>query len=91
MTEGLQGSEGDAVQGHLHLRPLGVRLGVAVARILRGDFAAKYKNIKIIVEGDNNFDPNTARTLTKSLVQAHPYVNVITSNGDLARGRCRRA
>jgi ribose transport system substrate-binding protein len=45
--------------------------------------AAKYKNIKIIAEGANNFDPNTARTLTKSLVQAHPDVDVIASDGDL--------
>lgn len=45
--------------------------------------AAKYKNIKIIVQGANNFDPNTARTLIKSLVQAHPDVNVIASDGDL--------
>jgi ABC-type sugar transport system substrate-binding protein len=43
----------------------------------------KYKNIKIIAEGANNFDPNTARTLTKSLVQAHPDVDVIASDGDL--------
>ncbi|HEX4114025.1 MAG TPA: substrate-binding domain-containing protein, partial [Stellaceae bacterium] len=41
------------------------------------------KNIKIIAEGSNNFDPNTARTLTKSLVQAHPNVDVIASDGDL--------
>jgi ABC-type sugar transport system substrate-binding protein len=45
--------------------------------------AAKYKNIKIIASGANNFDPNTARTLTKSLVQAHPDVDVIASDGDL--------
>jgi ABC-type sugar transport system substrate-binding protein len=45
--------------------------------------AAKYKSITIIAEGANNFDPNTARTLTKSLVQAHPDVDVIASDGDL--------
>ena len=33
---------------------------------------AKYPNIKVIATGLNNFDPNTARTLTKSLVQTHP-------------------
>ena len=42
-----------------------------------------YKSIKIVAEGSNNFDPNTARTLTKSLVQAHPDVAVIGSDGDL--------
>src|SRR5665213_1792918 len=45
--------------------------------------AAKFKNIKVVAEGSNNFDPNTARTLTKSLVQAHPDVDVIASDGDL--------
>jgi ABC-type sugar transport system substrate-binding protein len=41
------------------------------------------KNIQIVATGLNNFDPNTARTLTKSLVQAHPDVDVIASDGDL--------
>src|SRR5665213_3437051 len=45
--------------------------------------AAKFKNINIVAEGSNNFDPNTARTLTKSLVQAHPDVDVIASDGAL--------
>jgi len=44
---------------------------------------AKFKNIKVIATGLNNFDPNTARTLTKSLVQSHPDVDVIASDGDL--------
>jgi len=43
----------------------------------------KYPNIKIIATGLNNFDPNTARTLTKSLVQSHSNVDVIASDGDL--------
>ena len=43
----------------------------------------KYPNIKVIASGLNNFDPNTARTLTKSLVQSHPNVDVIASDGDL--------
>jgi ABC-type sugar transport system substrate-binding protein len=42
-----------------------------------------YKNIEIIAEGANNFDPNAARILTKSLVQAHPDVDVIANDGDL--------
>ncbi len=42
-----------------------------------------YPNIHIVAEGANNFDPNTARTLTKSLVQVHPNVDVIASDGDL--------
>jgi len=42
-----------------------------------------YKNIHILTEGANNFDPNTARTLIKSLVQAHPDVDVVASDGDL--------
>jgi ribose transport system substrate-binding protein len=44
---------------------------------------AKFPNIKIVATGLNNFDPNTARTLTKSLVQSHPDVDVIASDGDL--------
>jgi ribose transport system substrate-binding protein len=44
---------------------------------------AKYPNIKIIASGLNNFDPNAARTLTKSLVQTHSNVDVIASDGDL--------
>lgn len=44
--------------------------------------AARYKNIDIIATGLNNFDQNTARTLTKSLVQVHPDVDVIASDGD---------
>jgi ABC-type sugar transport system substrate-binding protein len=44
---------------------------------------AKYPNIKVIATGLNNFDPNTARTLTKSLVQTHSNVDVIASDGDL--------
>jgi ABC-type sugar transport system substrate-binding protein len=44
---------------------------------------AKYPNIKIIATGLNNFDPNAARTLTKSLVQTHSNVDVIASDGDL--------
>jgi ribose transport system substrate-binding protein len=42
-----------------------------------------YPNIHIVAEGANNFDPNTARTLIKSLVQAHPDVDVVGSDGDL--------
>ncbi|MGH7074125.1 MAG: sugar ABC transporter substrate-binding protein [Stellaceae bacterium] len=42
-----------------------------------------YPNIHIVAEGANNFDPNTARTLIKSLVQAHPNVDVVASDGDL--------
>ncbi len=44
---------------------------------------AKYPNIKVIATGLNNFDPNAARTLTKSLVQTHSDVDVIASDGDL--------
>ncbi|HEY7603163.1 MAG TPA: sugar ABC transporter substrate-binding protein [Gaiellaceae bacterium] len=44
---------------------------------------AKYPNIKVIATGLNNFDPNAARTLTKSLVQTHSNVDVIASDGDL--------
>jgi ribose transport system substrate-binding protein len=42
-----------------------------------------YPNIHIVAEGSNDFSPNTARILTKSLVQAHPDVDVIASDGDL--------
>ena len=45
--------------------------------------AAKHKDIKIIASGAYNFDPNQARTLTKSLVQVHADVDVIASDGDL--------
>jgi ribose transport system substrate-binding protein len=44
---------------------------------------AKYPNIKIIATGLNNFDPNAARTLTKTLMQTHSNVDVIASDGDL--------
>jgi ABC-type sugar transport system substrate-binding protein len=44
---------------------------------------AKYPNIKVVATGLNNFDPNTARTLTKSLLQTHDDVDVIASDGDL--------
>jgi ribose transport system substrate-binding protein len=42
-----------------------------------------YPEIKVVASGLNNFDPNTARTLTKSLLQTHSDVNVIASDGDL--------
>jgi ABC-type sugar transport system substrate-binding protein len=45
--------------------------------------AAKYKNIKIVASGAYNFDPNQARTLTKSLVQVHGDVDVVAADGDL--------
>lgn len=45
--------------------------------------ASKYTDIKIVAEGLGNFDPNTTRTLVKSLVQAHPDVDVIVNDGDL--------
>jgi ABC-type sugar transport system substrate-binding protein len=44
---------------------------------------AEYSNINIVATGANNFDPNTARTLIKSLMQAHADTNVIASDGDL--------
>lgn len=44
---------------------------------------AKYPSIKVIATGLNNFDPNAARTLTKSLMQTHSNVDVIASDGDL--------
>jgi ribose transport system substrate-binding protein len=44
---------------------------------------AKYPNIKVVATGLNNFDPDTARTLTKSLLQTHSDVHVIASDGDL--------
>jgi ribose transport system substrate-binding protein len=42
-----------------------------------------YPNIRVIASGLNNFDPNAARTLVKSLLQTHGDVNVIASDGDL--------
>lgn len=45
--------------------------------------AKQYSEIKVIATGLNNFDPNAARTLTKSLVQTHSNVDVIASDGDL--------
>ncbi len=44
---------------------------------------AKYPSIKIVATGLNNFDPDTARTLTKSLLQTKKDVDVIASDGDL--------
>ncbi len=44
---------------------------------------AKYPTIRIVATGLNNFDPNAARTLTKSLLQTHSDVDVIASDGDL--------
>jgi ribose transport system substrate-binding protein len=43
----------------------------------------KYSDIEIVAEGANNFNPNQARTLVKSLVLAHPDVDVIANDGDL--------
>jgi ABC-type sugar transport system substrate-binding protein len=45
--------------------------------------AERYKGIKIVADGTNNFDPNLARTLVKSLVQVHPEVDVIAADADL--------
>jgi ABC-type sugar transport system substrate-binding protein len=44
---------------------------------------ADYPNIHVVATGSNNFDPNTARTLIKSLMQAHPDTDVVVSDGDL--------
>jgi ABC-type sugar transport system substrate-binding protein len=44
---------------------------------------ADHENIKIVASGANDFDPNTARTLIKSLMQAHADTHVIASDGDL--------
>jgi ABC-type sugar transport system substrate-binding protein len=44
---------------------------------------ADHKNIKIVASGANNFDPNTARTLIKSLMQAHADTHVVANDGDL--------
>ena len=44
---------------------------------------AKYPSIKVVATGLNNFDPDTARTLTKSLLQTKSDVHVIASDGDL--------
>jgi len=46
--------------------------------------ASQYKNIKLVATGLSNFDPNTARTLVKSLVQAHPEVDVVVNDVDIA-------
>lgn len=64
----------------LHHGPLAFDWASLSRKFFEETGAAKYKNIKIIVEGANNFDPNTARTLIKSLVQAHPDVNVIDAD-----------
>jgi ribose transport system substrate-binding protein len=45
--------------------------------------AEKYKNINVVASGANDFDPNTARTLVKSLMQSHGDTHVIASDGDL--------
>jgi ribose transport system permease protein len=43
----------------------------------------KYPNVKVVAQGLYNFDPNQARTVLKSLLQTHPDVHVIASDGDL--------
>ena len=45
--------------------------------------ADKYPDIRVVAEGTNNFDPNTARTLVKSLMQVHPEVDVVAADADL--------
>ncbi|MEX0852680.1 MAG: sugar ABC transporter substrate-binding protein [Bauldia sp.] len=45
--------------------------------------AAEHKNVTIVATGPNNFDPNTARTLTKSLMLVHADVDVIAADADL--------
>lgn len=42
-----------------------------------------YPSVKVVATGLNNFDPNAARTLVKSLLQSHSDVDVIASDGDL--------
>jgi ABC-type sugar transport system substrate-binding protein len=44
--------------------------------------AEKYTAIKIVATEANNFDPNTARTLTKDLVSVYPDVDVIAADAD---------
>jgi ribose transport system substrate-binding protein len=44
---------------------------------------AKYPDIHVVATGLNNFDPNTARTLIKTLIGAHPDTDVVVSDGDL--------
>jgi ABC-type sugar transport system substrate-binding protein len=43
-----------------------------------------HPDITLVASGTNDFDPNTARTLVKSLVQAHPDVDVIANDVDFA-------
>lgn len=44
--------------------------------------AAKYPDIKVVADGAWNFDPNQARTLTKTLMQSHPETDVIAVDAD---------
>ncbi|MEO8668326.1 MAG: sugar ABC transporter substrate-binding protein [Bauldia sp.] len=48
--------------------------------------AAKYPAIKIVASGTNDFNPDTARTLVKTLVQTHPEVDVVANDVDFAAG-----
>jgi ABC-type sugar transport system substrate-binding protein len=45
--------------------------------------ASRFHNINVVATGLYNFDPNMARTYVKSLLQTHPDVDVIASDGDL--------
>ncbi len=63
--------------------PLGFDWASITRKFFEQTAKEKYPNIQVIAEGANNFNPNEARTLVKSLVQAHPDVDVIANDGDL--------
>ena len=46
--------------------------------------AKDYPNIRIVASGLNDFNPETARTLTKTLLQAHPELDVVATDVDFA-------
>ena len=46
--------------------------------------AKDHPNIRIVATGLNDFNPETARTLTKTLLQTHPELDVVATDVDFA-------
>ena len=53
-------------------------------KVFAEPIAARYPGIRIVASGLNDFNPDTARTLAKTLVQVHPEVDVVASDVDFA-------
>jgi ribose transport system substrate-binding protein len=64
--------------------PLGFDWASISRKFFEETISRKYPGIRILASGLNDFNANTARTLTKTLVQIHPEVDVVASDVDFA-------